>query len=176
MGLDSYWKNTIDLLNKEHADEVANLITHLKAKTVSAAVEHEQKLDAQKSIGALTNACIQDELDAERAEHEVTRRKLQEKSLMLTQYDLKTEEAEHAATKLELHAAQTKLSIFNGANSIKALADHITEMQAFINKLKQRMVRAYGPLDVHTERRIKNLEDILMLKTLTDKLSAIKSP
>jgi hypothetical protein len=170
---ESYWKNAIVSLKKKHTGEITNLITNFNATTASASIEHAKKLEAQKAIDALTNACIQDELDAERAEHEVTQRTLKEKSvddgtLILTQHQLKTEEAAHAATKLELHAVKTELSIFNGIDSTKALADHITGMQVFIDKWKQRMERENGTLEERTELQLKDMEDTLLLKTPTN--------
>lgn len=174
------WPNTIETLKIRLSEKFALV---LQAKEI----EHERKLDIQKSNYESIFACIQDELDterakheetqrtldAERAEHEVTQRTLEEKSiaddvLMLTQNDLKTEQAEHAATKLELHAAQLELSIFNGIDSTKALADHITGMQVVIDNTKKRMERAYGPLDDRAELLLKDMEDTLLLKTPTN--------
>ena len=166
--------NTVDDLKKGLHEK---FVLVLQAKEI----EYEQKLDAQKSIDAATNACIQDELETERAEHAATKEKLDalqertddhksanDKVLMVKEFDLKTVEAEHAATKLKLDAAQTELCKFKGIDSTKALADHITWMQVYIDKLRQRLERMYGSLDERLELQIKDMEDTLLLKTPTN--------
>ena len=73
------------------------------------------------------------------------------------QDELETERENHTATK-------QKLSLFQGIESARALADHITEMQFFITQMKNAMEQA-GTLDKRAILLIKDMHESLLLKT-----------
>jgi hypothetical protein len=181
---ESYWINKIDSLNKEHTDEITNLIAHFNATTASAAVEHERKLGAQKSIDALTNISIQEELHAERAEHDATKQELkdthdeldtmrQDKEQTVNDLCARAEEAVDAKQE-KIDALERDLSIFRGIDSAQALANHITHVQGFIDRLSEKLAsRSFdGELDGRSQLQIKDLNDSLMLKR-TDNYTSV---
>jgi vacuolar-type H+-ATPase subunit I/STV1 len=173
----------INKRENEHRAAINALAGNFNEKLVAALlakdIAHASELEKQK-----------DELDSERAEHEATKQELND---ALGELDtMRQEKDTHEQTVNELcaraeeavdakqetiNALERDLSIFRGIDSAQALADHITYVQGFIDRLSEKLASMSfnGELDGRSHLQIKDLRDSLMLKRVDNYTSVFLS-